>query len=113
MKNKSIYQKTAPITKHTDITQKSPNLSKQLGNSKSLQRNQQNLDKYQNVTATFAVLRNGFSNLPYSNVPKGPTTTKHTGITQKCPKLSEQLENLKKSTLSKKNIKILQQSLQY
>ena len=35
-KSKSMNQNAPPITKHTDITQKSPNLSYQLENIKSL-----------------------------------------------------------------------------
>ena len=37
------YQKAPPKVKHTGITQKSPNWSKQLENIKILQKNQQNL----------------------------------------------------------------------
>ena len=34
-----VYQTTPPKVKHTDITQKSPNWFRQLGNIKSLQKN--------------------------------------------------------------------------
>ena len=38
-----MYQKAPPITKHTNVTQKSPNLSQHLKTSKVFTKSQQNL----------------------------------------------------------------------
>ena len=40
-----VHQKTAPKKKRTDITQKSPNWSQELENTKSFQKNKPNLKK--------------------------------------------------------------------
>ena len=69
-----MYQKTPPILKHTDITQKSPNWFQQLENIKSLQKDPTKSKK--NITTleqTPAVLKSRSSNLPDGSVPKGPT----------------------------------------
>ena len=68
-----MYQKTPPIIKYTNITQISPNLSKQLENIKSLQKKSTKSKKIiKTLEQPHAVLRNGSSNQPESNGPNDP-----------------------------------------
>ena len=64
-----MHQKAPPITRYTEITQKTPNWPYQLENIKSLQKKSA---KYKKMRNEKWVLRNGSSNLSDSNVPKGP-----------------------------------------
>ena len=64
-----MHQKTLPITKHTEVTEKSPNLSQQVGNIQSLNKKSKNSrKKYLKIRANPEVLRKGSSNLSDSNV---------------------------------------------
>ena len=68
-----VYQITPPKVKHTDITQKSPNWFRQLGNIKSLEKNPKKSKKnIKTLEQTPAVLKSRSSNLPDGSVPKGP-----------------------------------------
>ena len=105
-----MYQKAPPKVKHTNITQKSPNWFQQLENIKNLQKNPTKSKKnIKTLDQTPTVLKSRSSNLPDGSV--------HTGITQKSPIWSWQLENIKSQqnnqTKSKKNIKTFEQALQY
>ena len=104
-----VYQKTPPKVKHTDITQKSPNWFQQLENIKSLQKNPTKSKKnIKTLEQTLPALKSRSSNLPDGSVPKDLAKFKHTGIIQKSPIWSWQLENIKslqkKTTKSKKKI---------
>ena len=112
------HTKAPPKVKHTGIPQKSSIRSWQLENIKSLQKTPtKSKNNIKTLEQTPVVLKSRLSNLPDGSVPKAPPKLKHTGITQKSPIWSWQLENIKSlqknPTKSKTNIKTFEQTLQY
>ena len=90
------YQNAPPQVKHTDITQKSPLCSWQLENIKSLQKKPTTTKK--NIKTFEQTLQHSKMGLPIYQIEtyeKAPPQVKHTGITQKSPLWSWQLENIK------------------
>ena len=112
------YQKAPPQVKHTGITQKSPLWSWQLENIKSLQKNPTKFKKnIKTFEQTLQLCKMGLPIYQIETYQKAPPKVKHTGITQKAPPWSWQLENIeslqKKPTATKKNIKASEPTLQH
>ena len=91
-----MYQKTPPISKYTKITKKSPNLSEQLENIKSLQKKSA---KSKQVLKTLEhTLQYWEIALPTNQIQtyeKALPIVNHTNITQTLPNSSLQLKNNK------------------
>ena len=118
-----MYQKSPPITKHTGITQKSPNLSKQLENIKSLNKkstkSKKDIKKLEQPLKYWEI---GLPNYQIQMYEKALLIVNYTDNYYRNPQIClgnwktskvSKKKKKKKSTKSNKDIKILQQSLEY
>ena len=112
-----MYQRVLPIMKYVEITQKSPNLFKQLENIKTLQKkskSKRTVKRFEQSLQFWKMVLTIYHFQMYQNTPP---ISKYTNITKKSPNLSEQLENIKslqkKSAKSKQVLKTLEHTLQY
>ena len=112
-----MYQRVLPIMKYVEITQKSPNLFKQLENIKTLQKKSKSKRIVKRFEQSLQFWKMVLTIYHFQMYQKTPPISKYTKITKKSPNLSEQLENIKslqkKSAKSKQVLKTLEHTLQY
>ena len=112
-----MYQRVLPIMKYVEITQKSPNLFKQLENIKTLQKKSKSKRIVKRFKQSLQFWKMVLTIYHFQMYQKTPPISKYTNITKKSPNLSEQLENIKslqkKSAKSKQVLKTLEHTLQY
>ena len=91
-----MYQKPPPISKYTDITKQSPNLSEQLENIKSLQKKSTKSKKIiKTLEHTLQYWEIGLPTNQIQTYQKALPIVIHTNITQTLPNSSLQLKNIK------------------
>ena len=112
-----MYQRILPIMKYVEITQKSPNLFKQLENIKTMQKKSKSKRIVKRFEQSLQFWKMVLTIYHFQMYQKTPPISKYTNITKKSPNLSEQLENIKslqkKSAKSKQVLKTLEHTLQY